>query len=179
MQRFRRSWIVPARDGLQGREASDQQGLGLAKEAEQDERSAAQYRTVPPSMEELEIDGILAMNAGEYENAVRDFTELITRQPDAAESRLRRAWAFERLGNDAKAMTDYEVAAALKPSDPDPRMNLGRLLDRAGDLERPGWRVCPLSSTRRGHPFPREGRCRGGSRLPIPLARQMVRVSPW
>jgi tetratricopeptide (TPR) repeat protein len=110
--------------------------FGNATEAEQDERSATRYRTVPPSMEELEIDGTLAMNAGEYENAVKDFTEVITRQPDAAETRLRRAWAFERLGDDRKAMTDYEVAAALRPSDPDPQVNLARLLDRTGDLGR-------------------------------------------
>jgi tetratricopeptide (TPR) repeat protein len=110
--------------------------FGKTAEAEQDERAAAARRTGSPSDKELEIDGVLALKAGRLEEAAGAFSKIILRHKDASTPRLYRALAYERLGENAKAMTDYEIAAALHPDNPVPRIDLGRLLGRAGDLER-------------------------------------------
>jgi tetratricopeptide (TPR) repeat protein/tRNA A-37 threonylcarbamoyl transferase component Bud32 len=111
-------------------------GFGRIAEAEQDERAAAARRRSSVTDRELEIDGILSLQEGKPKDAAEAFSKIIARQADASGPRLYRAMAYERLGESAKAMTDYEVAAALQPSDPVPRINLGRLLGQAGDLER-------------------------------------------
>src|SRR5262245_28850825 len=111
-------------------------GFGRTGQAEEDERAAAERRSEPVSVRELELDGITALQAGRLEEAVETFSKILAQQSDASGAWLYRAMAYERLGQDAKAMTDYEVVRALQPSNPLPRINLGRLLGRAGDLER-------------------------------------------
>jgi len=110
-------------------------GFGHAVEAQQDEQTAAQYRAKPASIQELEIDATLAQSAGKNQEAIGILSEIITRQNDANLARLSRALLYERSGDLDKAMTDYEVVAALMPSDPVSRVNLGRLLTLKGDLE--------------------------------------------
>jgi tetratricopeptide (TPR) repeat protein len=110
--------------------------FGESGEAERDERRAARYRSSAPSTQDRSIDGYLALTAGEYEKAARLFSEIITRQADSADARLWRASAYELLGQGSVARTDYEVAVALKPSDPVARVGLARLMDREGDLDR-------------------------------------------
>ena len=111
-------------------------GFGKIAEAEEDERAAANRRGSSATDRELEIDGILSLQSGRPEEAVSAFSKIIAHQADASGARLNRAMSYERLGESAKAMTDYEVAAALQPSDPVPRINLGRLLGQAGNLDR-------------------------------------------
>lgn len=108
---------------------------GKPQEAATDRATARTYRSSSPSPDDLQFDGILALESGEYEEAVDFFSELITREPDRAEARLNRASAYERLGSLTRAITDYEVAAALTPKSWFPHYQLGRLRTVAGDPE--------------------------------------------
>jgi len=110
--------------------------FGRTAEAARDESAAQAKRSAEPSSQELDIDGVLAMEAGSFKEAVEIYTKIIVQHPDASEAQYFRAMAYQNLGESAKAMTGYEVASALAPSDPIPRINLGQLLNQAGDLGR-------------------------------------------
>jgi serine/threonine protein kinase/Flp pilus assembly protein TadD len=109
--------------------------FGREKEAAVDERKAASLRSTAPDFYEVQIDGILAFHSQDYAKAVEAFDELIRRRPDSADERIWRASAYEELGQPQRAMTDYEVAAALKPKDVVSRVNLARLKIQSGSLD--------------------------------------------
>ena len=108
------------------------ESFGRELEAGEEERLAARLPDTTPGFYAIQIDGILAMMAGDHPAALEKFGELIRRRPDAADARLWRASVYEDLGRTAQAMTDYEVAAALKPGDLLSRLNLARLKTESG-----------------------------------------------
>jgi len=109
--------------------------FGRPEEAAPDEEAAATLRKGERDYYEYHIDGRLAFFAFDDAAAVEAFGEVIRLRPDLADARLWRARAYEDLGETARAMTDYEVATALKPSDVISRVNLGRLRTMAGAYE--------------------------------------------
>jgi len=109
--------------------------IGRREEAARDEASAAQRRGEVLTPTELEIEGLLALQAGEHRAAEERFSEAIRRAPGMAQPYMKRAAAYEKLGELQRAMADWQVAAAMMPDDVVPRQNLGRLAAMAGDLE--------------------------------------------
>ncbi|MGH7199642.1 MAG: tetratricopeptide repeat protein, partial [Planctomycetaceae bacterium] len=59
---------------------------------------------------------VAAFYNGEYELAIRDCTEVISRNPDHARAFFLRSVAYERLGIAFQAAADREVAFRLNPS---------------------------------------------------------------
>jgi len=110
--------------------------FGRVAEAERDESSAEARRAPGSELRNLDIEGMLAMEAGRFEEAVRIFSQIIEQRRDASEARFFRASAYRRLGQTGKAMTDFEVAIALAPSDSVARIDLGQLLSDSDELER-------------------------------------------
>ncbi len=108
---------------------------GKKAEALADEQQASRRRRSAPESNELWVEGNLALIAGDDRGAEKDFSEIIAREPDHVRARLMRAKAYEGMGAKEKALTDYEVAAALVPGDPVPQHDLGRLLTLGGDLK--------------------------------------------
>jgi tetratricopeptide (TPR) repeat protein len=115
--------------------AFELKSFGRDREAQEDEEKAARLVTPSPEFHEVEIDAILAIRAKDYPVAVERLTEMIERRPDSADARLWRGDAHDRMGEAQKAIVDYEVAAALKPSDVYSRVNLARLRTLSGDLD--------------------------------------------
>lgn len=108
--------------------------FGQPAAAAEDDAAAARYASAAPEDIEFQIDGVLAMVAGDYSRAVEAFGELIRRHPDSGDARQSRGDAFESLGDPGKAAIDYEVASALNPSDVIAPLNLARLKTKAGAL---------------------------------------------
>jgi tetratricopeptide (TPR) repeat protein len=123
----RASWPLRVRAFVLG-------NAGRTTEAGRDERAAAGAASVPDPIERT-IDGTLALLRNEPGRAVELFSAVLRDQPDAVETRLSRALAYEELGDSASARTDYEVLVALRPDDVLVLHNLGRLLTNAGQLE--------------------------------------------
>ncbi len=108
---------------------------GRGAEAARDEREAAAWAASTPDPIELTIDGTLAFLRDEPARAIELFSAVLRDTPGAVDTRFSRARAYEELGDSAKARTDYEVLAAMRPDDFPILHNLGRLLTRAGQLE--------------------------------------------
>lgn len=109
--------------------------MGRPESAEEDLRQAARRRSEKPSLDELQFEGLLAVDDGDHGKAEEIFTGVIARDPGIVEARINRARVRERLGDLTGAVADSQVAAGLMPSDPWRRYELGRLLTLAGSLE--------------------------------------------
>lgn len=108
--------------------------FGQPGQAAGDEKKVASLAGAGRDFFEVQIEGILAMIAKDDSTALDRFGEMIRMRPDASDARLWRASIHEDRGEIAEAMTDYEVAAALEPSDTLSRLNLARLKTRTGAL---------------------------------------------
>jgi len=76
---------------------------------------------------------------GDYEDAVRDCTEIIRLEPTNGLARARRGLIYSRKGNFERALHDYREAAQLSPGDPHLWNSLAWLLA-----------TCPSDSVRNG-----------------------------
>ncbi len=111
-------------------------GFGREEAAVPDLEEAARLRGAsPPSPEEIEIDGTLAIEKGDYAKAVADFSEVIETTRGSSEAFFSRAMAHRALGEIVKAQLDLQVAAALEPGNPDALYELASVSALAGDLE--------------------------------------------
>lgn len=108
--------------------------LGDPEAAAVDAREADSRRSGDVTSEELNFEGLLARERGEYQRAVEILSEVIAREPRVVEARIDRALAYEEMGEIEPAITDYEVAAGLRAEDPWIRYRLARLLTAKGDL---------------------------------------------
>jgi hypothetical protein len=109
--------------------------FGRDQTAQEAEDRAARLVSSAPEYGEVQIDAILAMRAGDDARAMAHLDTMIELRPDSADARLRRANVHERQREVQAAMTDYEVAAALKPSDMRARINLAHLKTVSGALD--------------------------------------------
>jgi tetratricopeptide (TPR) repeat protein len=109
--------------------------FGREREAAEDEQRAAERAAAAPQFYDVQMDGILALMARNYPQALKLFDELNRRRPDFPEARWWRGRVYENVGETAKAMTDYEVAVALKPRDSLSRLNLARLKTQSGSVD--------------------------------------------
>ena len=60
-------------------------------------------------------EGIASMNAGNYEEAIKKFNEVIARKPDFAEGYNKRATTYYLMGEYIKSIEDCERTIALNP----------------------------------------------------------------
>jgi len=104
-------------------------------EAQALEARAAQLRVEPPSGDDLEEEGWLAFDRGDYKEAIELFAELIRRRPASPAAIGFLARSYEGLGDEEAAMREYRVAAALNPNEPFNYHDLGRLLTSRGSLD--------------------------------------------
>jgi tetratricopeptide (TPR) repeat protein len=81
-----------------------------------------------PSLSDARFQRIAALtNFDESQWAVEEASRLVDASPDDAENLRARGWAYESLGDYARATQDYERALALNPSDPWPLMEMGSI----------------------------------------------------
>ena len=88
-----------------------------------------------------------------YEEAVKDFTEVVKLDPSAADALCNRGSAQLQMGRIDLALADFEAGLKIKPGDPDLLYNRGLAFLAKETNQRP-WRI----STRRlkpGIPKPR------------------------
>jgi len=83
----------------------------------------------------LQIAGVLSQ-VGRLADAERQYQDLLQRDPDFIEARVRLAALQLTLGNPEQAAATYELALALDPDRTQARFDLGRALELAGQLER-------------------------------------------
>ena len=108
-------------------------GFGREAEARPDREMAIRLRSPSPSDEEVEIDAILALKAGDHARAAGLFTQFLVGRPNNVVAILYRAKAYQAMRESTKAIEDLRLAAALRPNDPYTHEQLGRALTRAGD----------------------------------------------
>lgn len=72
----------------------------------------------------------LALQAGQLEEAVRRYSDLLEHQPDFAEGHYKRGNALNRLGRWSAALSDYDRAVALDPGYAKAFCNRGTVLER-------------------------------------------------
>lgn len=109
--------------------------LGHAEEAREAGQRAEQLRLAVPSDDDLEVEGFLAEQRGEFASAVEVYSELIARDPRRLQPLEMRARAWERLGRIDEAIEDYRVFSAISPDLFRGRFELGRLYTAAGELD--------------------------------------------
>jgi serine/threonine protein kinase/Flp pilus assembly protein TadD len=122
------SWPYRVRAFLQDK-------FGNSEAARADEELSRAYRTSSPDPVELEIEAHLAFQEGDMREAIEKYSTVIEKNPDAIGARSGRAEAYEESGDRIRARTDWEVVAALRPSDFFPHYALARMLTRSGKLE--------------------------------------------
>jgi tetratricopeptide (TPR) repeat protein len=64
---------------------------------------------------------------GDYDGAVRDLNEAVAMHPGMVSAVVWRGYAWERLGQRARALDDYETASRLSPNDPWIHSSINRL----------------------------------------------------
>ncbi|MBP7149321.1 MAG: protein kinase [Acidobacteria bacterium] len=106
-----------------------------AEQARADEASALARSGGATTDEDLDIDALVAFEAGDYGKTVALLSQLLARRPNSPPELYRRARAFEQLGNVESAIVDYRVAVALDPDDFATQAELGRLLTASGAPE--------------------------------------------
>jgi len=109
--------------------------LGRHAEAERAEATLSGEAPAERLDEDIYFDGVLALEAGTYQQAAELFSELILRRPAVADAYVLRAGAYEGLGHDDQAEQDYRFAAVLEPNDFFPVYRLGNLKMAGGDHE--------------------------------------------
>jgi tetratricopeptide (TPR) repeat protein len=80
--------------------------------------------------------GIAFMKRGQFDMAIRDYTEAISRKPADLKALFNRAVVFEKLNLLSQAIADYSAAIAIKPSYYEAYNNRGVLYERLGRQDR-------------------------------------------
>src|SRR5579864_8107603 len=75
-------------------------------------------------------EGLKALEAKQYEQAVQLFTQAVQTDPADYAAHFHLALAFSLLGNDAEAIPEYQKTLELKPGLYQAELNLGILLLR-------------------------------------------------
>ncbi len=104
---------------------------------------AALERTAADNPNDAEVRsriGLLYMQAGRYGDAVRWFREALAGKEDDLQVRSHLATSLAGLGRIDEAISEYEAALAIDPSNPQSLLGLGRVLllgknDIRGGLE--------------------------------------------
>jgi len=107
--------------------------IGRGPESSEAEQVSMQYRSDPPSTEDLEFEGLHAQRTGRWEEADVIYTELIARKADDPLVVGYRGDAREALGRIDDAIVDYRVASGLRPNDFLIHYRLGRLQAESGE----------------------------------------------
>jgi tetratricopeptide (TPR) repeat protein len=71
-------------------------------------------------------------DAGQYQQAIAEYTRSINLLPSNPEPYLGRGYVYEKMGEYQKALSDYSQAIALNPSDPQAYFVRGLLYDLLG-----------------------------------------------
>lgn len=79
-------------------------------------------------------EGSKALDAGNYQEAVRYFTEAIRLNLQPGPSRFYRGYCYAELHQPLHALADYEAYAKSAPKDPTPWANRALVLQTTGDL---------------------------------------------
>lgn len=106
---------------------------GRLAEAEQGYRRILDRE--PDHTDSLHLLGVIALQTGHFEAALRLVQEALARRPDAALYRNTLGQILERLGRGEEAAAEYEAAIELDSGYAAPLSNLGNLLVRQGRLE--------------------------------------------
>jgi tetratricopeptide (TPR) repeat protein len=77
-----------------------------------------------PTVDYLQ-QGITNFEAGNYEQAIADYTKAIELNPEKAEAYLDRGYAYEQLGDYEQSIADYDRAIALDPQNAPAYYNRG------------------------------------------------------
>ncbi len=78
--------------------------------------------------------GLVRSQAGDYEGAIRRFTESLQADPDQPLVHVNRGIAYAAAGDPAAAVGDYQSAIALNPYEPLAHFNLGNVHLRGGNV---------------------------------------------
>jgi len=80
--------------------------------------------------------GYKASDAGDYEEAAKDFRKAIDMKPDYAEAYNMLGFSSRKLGDLPNAFSYYDKALQLKPNFPEVREYLGEAYLQQGDLSK-------------------------------------------
>ena len=76
------------------------------------------------------------MRAKKYEEAIADFSNVISLKPESEDAYCNRGNAYYRLGKTDLALKDYDIALKLNPKDPDLYYNRALAYLKKGDKPR-------------------------------------------
>jgi tetratricopeptide (TPR) repeat protein len=85
--------------------------------------------------------GYVALVSEEFTAAVENFDAALEIEPSAANARMWRGYANERLGRFDQAIADYEQACMVEPDNTVARANLRRLRSREGTAPQPDFQI--------------------------------------
>lgn len=86
----------------------------------------------PATVMQLRSSGVADFRAGRYDDAVRQFEEVVALRPSDAQNHLNLGLAYQKLGRQVDAADCFELALAFKPEFPEAHFNLGVLAIESG-----------------------------------------------
>src|SRR5262245_3810841 len=97
--------------------------------------------TLPPAPERSPADaaferGVAALTSSAYDQAIADFTQAITLNPQRVEAYHNRGEAYRRKGDYDRALADYSQALTVNPAYAPAYYNRGIVYSNKGDYER-------------------------------------------
>lgn len=94
-----------------------------------------EYQKVKQSAEQYHTKGYEARKKGDYEKAIKFYTEALTIMPNHFKALFNRGFAFDKLGEFDLAIQDYTTAINIDPQNAYTYYNKGISLDRKGDFD--------------------------------------------
>jgi Tfp pilus assembly protein PilF len=92
--------------------------------------------TVDNDIEEIFDEGVTLFNADEYDEAIKKFKDVLTKDPDHPDAQYYIALSWANKGKSGKAVSEFTKAIEKDPNDTDALIGRGDIWQSKGKLKR-------------------------------------------